>query len=226
MIERAASREHAASLREAQDQINKLRDEVERLTACLREREEAQHRDALTGTLDRGGIDATLEREWLRSRRGQVPLGLVFIDVDRFKDINDQHGHQIGDVALQVIAQAIEAEARRSSEVVGRYGGDEFVVIVPQADLETTLALGERVRQAVALARCYAADEKPIALSVSIGASSAVASFDLSVGELVRRADRAVYAAKAHGRGITVGCDVQAGVDVMYGVQTEQVLSA
>lgn len=226
MMERAALGSDGVTLQQTQEQLKKLQAENARLTARLRELEEAQHRDALTGTLDRGGIDATLEREWLRSRRGQVPLGLVFIDVDHFKDINDQYGHQVGDIALKTVAQAIEAEARRSSEVVGRYGGDEFVVIVPQADLETTLALGERLRLAVAQARCYAAEDKPILLSVSVGAGSAIATIDRSVAELVRRADRAVYAAKERGRGIAVGCDVEAGVDIMFGVRTDQVRTA
>jgi diguanylate cyclase (GGDEF)-like protein len=210
MFERAASRGQTTELQRLQRTIVDLRAELEARDRQIRELLEQTNRDGLTGCLDRRGFDATMAREWARATRAEVPLGLLFIDVDNFKRVNDGFGHPAGDAALRAIADSIEAQARRSGEFVARYGGDEFVCIVPGTDLAGTLTLGERVRVSVSELRIQmpttdTGESRALPLSVSIGGSSIVPEFGMESSRLIELADRAVYVAKEQGRDRTVG---------------------
>ena len=215
MIERAALRDDVRTLAEAQVLIREQRGQIQRLEGEIEALRAERHIDALTGCLDRGGFDETLGREWNRAMRGRNSVGLVFVDVDAFKDVNDRFGHQVGDEALRAIAHAIVGEAKRSGDAVGRYGGDEFVVVIPGADLPGALAFGERVRASVSTLRLRV-DGAAVPLSVSVGAASATPSMRVKREELVRRADRAVYRAKEAGRNRAVAVAVEEGLDVFY----------
>lgn len=155
-------------------------------------------RDALTGLYDYGYFWDRLEQELNRSRRHGCPLSLVMIDIDEFKRYNDRFGHLWGDVALKEIASILSAVSRRS-DIVARYAGDEFVLILPETPLEGAIAIGERIRAEVTEHRFRGKLDEVIALTVSAGAACTDAA---SVGsrELVGQADAALYEAKSSGK--------------------------
>lgn len=154
--------------------------EIERLAAS----------DPLTGLPNRRMFDATLDRELARCRRNGQPLALAVADVDHFKAVNDQHGHQAGDEVLRELAGALR-RAIRQEDIVARYGGEEFVVLLPDADVGAALLVAERLRAA-------AGEVRRLPTTISIG----VAVLDPGSGGagLVARADTALYRAKAAGR--------------------------
>jgi diguanylate cyclase (GGDEF)-like protein len=161
---------------------------------------EAQRRaqiDPLTGVLNRRSLVERLEAAGFRARARGLPIALLFIDLDHFKDINDSCGHAAGDACLRAIIEPIQAELRQS-DVVGRYGGEEFVVILSSADIAAAQPIAERIRKRVADVRIDGFGP-PIHVTCSIGVAT---SDTLGVwGEsLIARADEAVYAAKRSGR--------------------------
>ena len=158
--------------------------------------------DALTGLFNRRHLDRVLCAEMERARRYDQPLALALIDVDHFKRINDDYGHQVGDQALKQLARLIQSQAR-VNETVARFGGEEIAVILPGADLEQAGWQAERLRSRIAAEPIIVddgEDSQRIAMSVSIGLS-AVSRQDGYRGEkLLERADRALYTAKHNGR--------------------------
>jgi diguanylate cyclase (GGDEF)-like protein len=164
---------------------------------ALTDAERRAQSDALTGVLNRRSLLERLDGACLRARARGLPIALLFIDLDHFKQINDSHGHPAGDACLKSIIGPIQAELRQS-DVIGRYGGEEFVVILSSADAAAAQPIAERIRQRVAEISVPGFGA-PIHLTCSIG----IATSDmLGVwGEhLIARADEAVYAAKRCGR--------------------------
>lgn len=153
--------------------------------------------DPLTGVLNRRSLVERLDEACDRAQAGGMPIALLFIDLDHFKEINDTHGHLAGDACLRAVITPIQAELRHS-DVIGRYGGEEFVVVLSSADAAAAEAIAHRIRQRVADLSVEGFGA-PIRLTCSIG----VAASD-SLGEwgerLIARADAAVYAAKNSGR--------------------------
>lgn len=164
---------------------------------ALSEAERRAQLDPLTGVLNRRSLVERLEAACLRARARGLPIALLFIDLDHFKEINDTRGHQAGDACLRAIIEPIHAELRQS-DVIGRYGGEEFVVILSSADVAAAGPIAERIRKRVAGVRVAGFGE-PIQLTCSIGVAT---SDTLGVwGEhLIARADAAVYDAKRSGR--------------------------
>ncbi len=164
---------------------------------ALSDAERRAQTDPLTGVLNRRSLVERLEAACLRARARGLPIALLFIDLDHFKEINDTRGHQAGDACLRAIIDPIHAELRQS-DVIGRYGGEEFVVILSSADISAAGPIAERIRNRVAGVRVAGFGE-PIQLTCSIGVAS---SDTLGVwGEhLIARADAAVYDAKRSGR--------------------------
>jgi diguanylate cyclase (GGDEF)-like protein len=164
---------------------------------ALSEAERHAQIDSLTGVLNRRSLIERLDAACLRARARGLPISLLFIDLDHFKEINDSFGHPAGDACLAAIIPPIQAELRQS-DVIGRYGGEEFVVILSSADTAAAHPIAQRILERVASVRVEGFGD-PIALTCSIG----VATSDmLGVwGEhLIARADAAVYAAKRSGR--------------------------
>jgi diguanylate cyclase (GGDEF)-like protein len=164
---------------------------------ALSEAERHAQIDSLTGVLNRRSLIERLDAACLRARARGLPISLLFIDLDHFKEINDSFGHPAGDACLAAIIPPIQAELRQS-DVIGRYGGEEFVVILSSADTAAAHPIAQRILERVASVRVEGFGQ-PIALTCSIG----VATSDmLGVwGEhLIARADAAVYAAKRSGR--------------------------
>ena len=166
------------------------------VTAREQLRIQATH-DSLTGLFNRMAILEALDREVTRSNREKKPLAVIMADLDHFKEINDTHGHQAGDIVLRETARRMSASLR-AYESVGRYGGEEFLVVVPGSDLDAAVELAERLRQGVsAEAVCVAG--ATISTTVSLGL--AVSTADVSrPDQLLHQADEALYAAKRAGR--------------------------
>jgi two-component system, cell cycle response regulator len=165
---------------------------------------QASH-DQLTGVLNRGEILETLRRELERAARSQTAIGLLMLDIDHFKRINDTYGHLTGDAVLKEVAQRI-VKAVRSYDAVGRYGGEEFVVVLPGCGREEIDHSAERVRAAVNQGSIQASESK-IPATISIGAAVAN-NGSISDTEMLAAADSALYKAKEAGRNRTVLSDV------------------
>ncbi|MHC8355039.1 GGDEF domain-containing protein [Pseudomonas sp. LB3P81] len=153
-------------------------------------------RDPLTDTGNRIAMDQTLQREIDMSRRHLHPLSLLMLDIDHFKQINDNHGHSAGDDVLKAVAASIKSQLR-NVDMVFRYGGEEFLILLSNTGREAAAMVGERLRFA-AQAKDYLADGKRIELTVSLGCSTLLPGE--SVESLLRRADSALYVAKREGR--------------------------
>lgn len=153
--------------------------------------------DALTGLHNRREFEAGMVREMERARRMRVPLSLALVDVDLFKRINDQHGHDVGDRVLREVAATLQAGIRRS-DLVARIGGEEFALVLLGTEPPGAWILLERLRQAVAVLR-VPAGAQAIGCTISIGLTDRMED-DADWATLYKRADQALYAAKQGGR--------------------------
>jgi diguanylate cyclase (GGDEF)-like protein len=153
--------------------------------------------DALTGVWNRGAILDQLEREMDRARRTDEDLSLVILDIDFFKKVNDTYGHLAGDEVLKEICERLKASVR-AYDAVGRYGGEEFVVVYPAADLTQATAQAERLRRAVE-EQPFTLGGQPHTLTISLGVTSIRGVEDVPE-EMLQRADAALYQAKREGR--------------------------
>jgi len=162
-----------------------------------RELARAASLDYLTGICNRRAIEDLATRSIAAARRHGIPMAMMIVDVDHFKRINDEFGHQAGDVALVETVKRIR-DSLRSEDLVGRLGGEEFVAIMPNTDAASALAAAERMRQAFAATPMHLG-ERDLLITVSIGVAVLDAQ-DQAYSQLLRRADRAMYAAKTAGR--------------------------
>ncbi|MCA1667299.1 MAG: diguanylate cyclase [Thermomicrobia bacterium] len=158
----------------------------------------AAQTDALTGLFNRGALLERLERELERSRRYGRSLTVIFFDLDRFKNINDTYGHQFGDRVLRDLAR-IATQTVRSIDLVGRYGGEEFVAVLPETDGAQALIVAERLRLNVARHRLDLPSGEAVGTTISAGVAVFPADAT-TMDTLIRIADTALYAAKAGGR--------------------------
>ena len=154
--------------------------------------------DSLTNLWNRRVILERLDQEWARAAREKSPLGLILLDIDYFKRINDTLGHSRGDEVLQQVAQRL-TEAVRPYDSVGRYGGEEFLVVVPNCNMHETFKIAERIRKTICDEMVASADGA-IAVSASFGATAILAEQDSDPKALIVAADRALYRAKELGR--------------------------
>ncbi|OHC22199.1 MAG: hypothetical protein A3J71_05475 [Pseudomonadales bacterium RIFCSPHIGHO2_02_FULL_60_43] len=153
-------------------------------------------RDPLTETGNRIAMQQTLKREVDIARRTLQPLSVLMVDIDHFKRINDSHGHLIGDQALKAVASALK-ESLRNVDMVFRFGGEEFMVLLSNTNREAASMVGERLRMAV-LGIQYLVENRAIELSVSLGCATLLPGE--SMESLLRRADNALYVSKRDGR--------------------------
>ncbi|MBE0486858.1 GGDEF domain-containing protein [Marinobacter sp.] len=153
--------------------------------------------DRLTGINNRGYAEECLTKEIERSQRYNNPLSVILFDIDHFKTFNDTYGHDVGDLVLQEVAR-VAASALRATDVIGRWGGEEFLIILSETDLESALVVAENVRKAVAAVQF----EFSHSVTISAGASGFVGKD--TAHSLVKSADEALYQAKAAGRNCTL----------------------
>jgi two-component system cell cycle response regulator len=154
--------------------------------------------DPLTGLLNRYGITRQATLELNRAEHTGQPLGIGMLDLDHFKQVNDQHGHVIGDLALRYVAGQLR-HAVRPYDHVGRWGGEEFLLLLPGATTDTAYTIAERVRISIAEHALILPDQQQLSLRVSIGVTSTVTGTE-HFEDLVELADQALYRAKATGR--------------------------
>ena len=146
--------------------------------------------------------------EGRRSRREQTPLALAMIDIDHFKQINDQYGHSVGDTCIRHVAQMLHSLLKRPSDDLCRYGGEEFAIILPNTETEGAGQLIESIRQQLADTPCII-DNESISLTLSGGVASAIISHEDAEIELLKLADERLYAAKQAGRNRVVVTSVK-----------------
>ena len=156
--------------------------------------------DALTGCLNRRALLEVMEREWDRAQRYNLVLTALMIDLDHFKNVNDTHGHLAGDSVLRQVGELLRREVR-SVDAVGRYGGEEFVVVLPETALHGATIFAERVRQRVQ-ALNFGSAAQPVTVTVSVGVASVPDERATSSENLLALADAALYRAKADGRNV------------------------
>ena len=172
---------------------------ADRMLTFRRERDTAQQhaeRDWLTGVLNRGGIEHRLDWAVLNTRREGMPLSLLFLDLDNFKQVNDRFGHSAGDGCLRTVVRLVSEELQYGDHL-GRLGGEEFVLGLPGADSARATAMAEHLRLKIQ-AQCQQVEGLPVAVTVSIGVTQCNATD--TVGTLIKRADKAMYIAKHGGR--------------------------
>lgn len=155
-------------------------------------------KDSLTKVWNRSSILEHLAHEIARADRDDSPVGIVLVDLDHFKDINDTYGHFAGDLVLQEAARLMRSSIRKYDSI-GRYGGEEFLILLPGCDDETTCAQAERLRQQLA-ENPVAVSGTPLMITGSFGCTSAAPHTTLTADMLIRRADEALYRAKRLGR--------------------------
>lgn len=149
--------------------------------------------DALTGALTRRTVFEYAEDEMARSSRRDTPFSMLLMDLDHFKEINDKHGHQVGDTVLTHFVQCVEQVLRRPS-VIGRYGGEEFIIIMPDTTKAQAVQVAERIQ-------CHLRTQTvPPKVTASIGVACSVQAHHDTLDAMIGRADAALYAAKRNGR--------------------------
>jgi diguanylate cyclase (GGDEF)-like protein len=157
--------------------------------------------DGLTGLRNRSFFDAMLQSEWRRTLRGEGALALLMIDIDHFKNLNDRHGHLAGDAVLKAVAARIAGHARRAGDLVARFGGEEFAMLLPGTDAAVAVAMAETLRASVAGMALQSDAGEPLAVTISVGLGMADGSASSATPhQLIAHADAALYRAKRHGR--------------------------
>ncbi|MFX4262721.1 sensor domain-containing diguanylate cyclase [Pelotomaculum propionicicum] len=178
--------------------------DISGLVLSKRKEEQARKRaellsntDYLTGTLNRRAFEKQLDAEINRARRENLPLGVILTDIDFFKNINDTHGHQLGDEVLKKMAEFLMQQCR-SYDFVGRYGGEEFIICLPGASLEDAYKKACRLCAAVPKLEVPGLDN--IKITASFGVSSLKSADRENIDTIFKRADQALYKAKSEGR--------------------------
>lgn len=176
-----------------------LKQKNRQLEELLAKFEQLASTDSLTDLYNRRRFFEELRREFSRSKRYQMPLCCMLIDIDHFKNVNDTFGHHWGDYVLSELSKILK-ETFRISDIVARYGGEEFIVLLPQTDMDGAFTVAERLRERVAK-HSFWFEHQLIHITISVGIAS---FFDLLPGQaeetLIQCADKALYQAKANGR--------------------------
>jgi diguanylate cyclase (GGDEF)-like protein len=154
--------------------------------------------DALTGLLNRRALEARLRADWRLAKRRDTHLALTAVDLDHFKEINDTRGHPVGDIVLQQLAGIMKSTAR-DTDAVARFGGDEFVILLPDTAWQGALTFAERLRRRVD-DFTFGPPGSPMTITISVGVALARGSDPISPEELLKEADRSLYKAKQQGR--------------------------
>jgi diguanylate cyclase (GGDEF)-like protein len=183
--------------------LRELQEELQLKNAALetanRELERLASLDGLTGLANRRSFFERLGVEFSRARRRGAPVAVLMLDIDHFKRFNDEHGHQAGDEALRTAARVLR-EGIRAYDVAGRYGGEEFIVLLPDTPPQDALLVAERLRERLALTPVETSPGAAAVMTASFGIAARPATPAETAEELVAAADRALYRAKHAGR--------------------------
>lgn len=182
-----------------QERTLELEIALRELSETNRELQEKNTLDALTGIRNRSYFDKKYQAEVRRSRREQTQLSVVMIDIDHFKNVNDQYGHLVGDECIKSVASTLEKALKRPSDDVCRFGGEEFALILPSTDLEGALDLVEQLRAEIEKTSIQAED-LTVNITISAGIGSAIAELNQEEDMILALADKQLYLAKNAGR--------------------------
>ena len=181
-------------------QVDASRQEIEHLRADLNRAREEVFVDSLTKVLNRRGLDHQLEKLLQHPLAAQDTHGLVMVDIDHFKRINDQHGHLMGDQVLAGLGELLRKVVSDPSHMIARYGGEEFAILLPNASLQATAAMAERVRATAKAMKLRKRNTQDVVLSITVSAGAAALQHGESANDWIARADAALYRSKANGR--------------------------
>ena len=182
-------KERTVALSVALDDVQKLNTELRDLSTI----------DQLTGIRNRRYFDELMDIEFKRSQRNRTAIGLLLIDIDHFKTVNDRYGHLVGDDCLRKVSQAIAAQVRRPPDLVCRYGGEELAVVLPETHCEGVSALAERIRHSVEILQVEVEGER-MSVTVSLGYAATTPTQQDNLQALIKCVDDALYQAKEGGR--------------------------
>lgn len=178
---------------------NKVRERTNELENANQKLAELSTTDALTGVRNRRYFDQVLDREFNRAFREREQLSVLMLDIDHFKAVNDDYGHQVGDEALRVIAKVLKEVVHRTTDLCARYGGEEFAIVLPNTEVEGAYQVAEKIRKEIA-EQVVSAEGKEFSLTVSIGVMGDAPASGDNVDLWLKEADDALYAAKEGGR--------------------------
>ena len=181
------------------DRNKELQFANELLEAANTELERISMTDKLTNIYNRRYFDYAFHKEWLIAKQNGLPLTLIMLDMDKFKQYNDTYGHLAGDRCLENMAKQIKGKLKRPGDFVARYGGEEFAVVLPNTPIEGALMLAEKIREEVEC-RTHHYDGEETKVTVSLGVASTIPSDPLIPKDLLAAADKALYQAKKTGR--------------------------
>ncbi|HET8797580.1 MAG TPA: diguanylate cyclase [Thermoanaerobaculia bacterium] len=182
------------------EQTAELQQTVKLLEAANTQLEALSLEDDLTGIANRRSFERSLVDEWNRARRHELPLALILLDLDHFKDLNDRRGHPAGDDCLRRVGRFLAETIKRSGEVVARYGGEEFAILLPGVDASGAIRVAESLREGIERLGIPYGNGQGRRVTASCGVASLIPTEALTAESLVANADRALYAAKHSGR--------------------------
>jgi diguanylate cyclase (GGDEF)-like protein len=182
----------------AMERIAEMRDQLNQLNAEL---EALSQLDSLTQIYNRRTFNELAQQQWAQAKRHQQPISALMIDVDHFKLFNDHYGHPAGDVCLKKVTQAIKSCLHRTSDILGRYGGEEFIVLLPETDAKGAMRVAQAINEALEqLQLRHDVSPSNNYVTASIGGATCLRTTGHDLEELIKNADRALYKAKRAGR--------------------------
>ncbi|MCL2636800.1 MAG: diguanylate cyclase [Oscillospiraceae bacterium] len=156
--------------------------------------------DQLTGIKNRRGFDEYMNREWGRTIREKLPISFLILDADNFKNYNDTYGHQQGDIALQTIANILKTSLRRVTDIAARWGGEEFVVLLPNTDKNGIMEVAEKIRSEIEKTPIPLLSGELTVITVSVGVNTLVPAPETELRDFIDKTDEALYTAKRTGK--------------------------
>lgn len=194
--------------------ISERKKQEQELETLKKQLEEYSYQDGLTGIANRRFFEDSYQREWLNAQREQQPLTLMLLDIDYFKQYNDYNGHILGDACLKQIAQILKKSVSRPRDLVARFGGEEFVLVLPDTSQASAIEVVERILQSIRTADiCHSSSPLDQRLSVSLGVKTIIPTQKNDKMAFLKEVDQNLYLAKEQGRN---GYVIQDAEDVQH----------